>query len=65
MASGGYRAGAGRKAMPSAERRVTMCIVVEPETRDYLKQGAREAGMSIGKYLEHILQEHQELLKEI
>ena len=65
MASGGYRAGSGRKAMPSAEKRVTMSIVVEPETKQYLKEGARQAGISIGKYIEYILQDHQEMLEEL
>lgn len=61
MASGGYRAGAGRKAMPEGEKKITMSIVVTPETRDYLKNAAKEAGMGIGAVVESIIEDYKAL----
>jgi hypothetical protein len=61
MASGGYRAGSGRKAMPEHEKKVTMTVWVAPTTGDYLKNAAREAGLGIGAVVESIIEDYKTL----
>lgn len=46
---GGKREGSGRKKLPS--KRVTMTIVVEPETRSWLQAQNEAAGRVIERYL--------------
>ena len=56
MARGGYRGG-GRPPKPLEEKRKAITFTVAPETHEKLKSKASEAGMSIGRYIEHLLEQ--------
>ena len=55
MADGGKRPGAGRKAIPPEQRRVTICARVTPQAKEWLADMAAEQGVTIGRIIEELV----------
>ena len=54
MASGGRRAGAGRKADSPEGRRVTLQLRVLPSTKEKLMAAARVAELPVGRLMDEV-----------
>ena len=56
MPSGGKREGAGRKPMPVEQKRVDLTMKIKPSVAAYIRKEAKEQGISIGKFIEYIIE---------
>ena len=54
MARGGYMGG-GRKKLPPEQKRKAVTFMLPPDTHEELKRKAEAAGLSIGRYLETLI----------
>mgnify|MGYP005611126465 CR=1 FL=1 len=57
---GGKRAGAGRKALNPADKRVQLSISVSPRANEWMRQMAAEQGVPMGVILEVLIDSYEE-----
>lgn len=55
MAQGGKREGAGRKKLPSEEKRVPIAMRVSPACNEWLRDHAKEYDLSLGEMVEQMI----------
>ena len=53
---GGRREGAGRKPMSAEQKRVDLTMKIKPSVAAYIRHEAKENGISIGKFIEYIIE---------
>ena len=55
---GGRREGAGRKPMSAGQKRVDLTMKIKPSVAAYIRQEAKENGISVGKFIEYLVEEN-------
>lgn len=54
---GGRREGAGRKPMSAEQKRVDLTMKIKPSVAAHIRKEAKERSISIGKFIEYIIEE--------
>lgn len=54
---GGRREGSGRKPMSAEQKRVDLTMKIKPSVAAYIRKEAKERSISIGKFIEYIIEE--------
>lgn len=63
MVSGGRRPGAGRPAKPVEEKREQLSISVDQKTKRWMRERAKEQGVTMGRILEILIDSYEDFCK--